>query len=327
MKLLNHNLHIPLINAYIDPLNTVDKAIITHAHTDHARPNHNNVLATEDTINIMKIRYGENCAGSFQIAKYGEKIYVDGVYITFYPAGHILGSAQILIEYKGKRNLITGDYKTVADKTAQNFQLIKAHLLVTEATFGLPIFKHPDPSEEIKKVTNSLKMNSDRCHVIGAYALGKAQRVIKLLRDNDYDKEIFIHGALEKINNYYNSKKINLGKLIKVSKENRDSLKGKIVIAPPAALKDRWSRNIPNIKVCLASGWMSVKQRAKQKLVELPLIVSDHADWNELTNVIKQSCAEQVWITHGREEALKHWCNSNNLFAEALSLQNKEEND
>ena len=145
MTIISHNLFIELLNAYIDPIKPVDKAIITHAHADHAKPNHKSVLATEDTINIMKIRYGENCAKNFQIIKYGEKITIDGVNITFYPAGHILGSAQILLENKKNKVLITGDYKTIKDDTAQDFQLIKTETLITEATFGLPIFKHPKP--------------------------------------------------------------------------------------------------------------------------------------------------------------------------------------
>ena len=326
MLILNHNLYIPSINAYIDPLKPVDKALITHAHADHARPNHNKVLATEDTINIMKIRYGNNCAKNFQIANYSDRIYFDGAFITFYPAGHILGSAQILIESKGKKVLVTGDYKTVQDETTQNFQLVKTDFIVTEATFGLPIFKHPKPTSEIKKLTNSVKNELNKNHLIGAYALGKSQRLISLLREEGYDDEIYIHGALEKISDYYNYKNIKLGKLKKINKENKSKIKGKIIIAPPSALKDRWSRNIPDTKLCLASGWMSVKQRAKQKLVELPLIISDHSDWNELTNVIKESDAKKVWITHGREEALKYWCKLNNIDADALSIKKSEDN-
>ena len=125
MLFLDHNLYISSIDAYIDPKRPVDKAIITHAHADHAKPNHNNVLATEDTINIMKIRYGNECAKNFQILKYGERIYVDGIYITLYPAGHILGSAQVLLEKKGYKVLVTGDFKTIPDATAQKFECIR----------------------------------------------------------------------------------------------------------------------------------------------------------------------------------------------------------
>ena len=311
---------IEAINAYIDPIKPVDKAIITHAHADHAKPNHKSVLATKDTINIMKIRYGENCAKSFQSVAYGEKIYINGINLTLYPAGHILGSAQILIEDKRNKILVTGDYKTVKDKTCQSFELIQTETLITEATFGLPIFKHPNPKDEIEKLLHSIKTFSSKCHIVGAYALGKSQRVISLLREKGYDDTIYLHGAIEKITNYYLNRGIKLGKLKKVTKEDINSLKGKIIIAPPSAIKDKWVRKFSDVRHCLASGWMIVKQRAKQSKIELPLVISDHADWNELTNTILRSNAKKIWLTHGRTDALKYWCKKNNINAEALDL-------
>ena len=261
MSIISHNLFIEALNAYIDPIKPVDKAIITHAHADHAKPYHNRVLATKDTINIMKIRYGENCAKKFQVIEYGKKININGISITLYPAGHILGSAQILLEDKKNKVLITGDYKTIRDDTAQCFELIKTETLITEATFGLPIFKHPEPEEEIEKLLNSLKVFTNKCHIVGAYALGKAQRVISLLRKKGYDDIIYLHGAVEKITNYYLQRGIKLGKLKKVTKDDVHNLKGKIVIAPPSALKDKWVRKFPDVRYCLASGWMIIKQR------------------------------------------------------------------
>ena len=324
MLFLDHNLYISSIDAYIDPKRPVDKAIITHAHADHAKPNHNNVLATEDTINIMKIRYGNECAKNFQILKYGERIYVDGIYITLYPAGHVLGSAQVLLEKKGYKVLVTGDFKTIPDATAQKFELIKTNTLITEATFGLPIFCHPDPSEEVKKIITSLKQNPEGNYLIGVYSLGKAQRVINMLRVLGYTKEIYIHGSIKKINQYYLNKKINLGLYTQVNKDNSKLLKGQIILAPPSAIKDVWSRKINNKVIGLASGWMAIKQRAKQKLIELPIILSDHADWNELTRTIKSTQAEKVLITHGQEDCLKYWCKKNNINADALDNKNKE---
>ncbi len=327
MPIINHNLYIPSIDAYIDPIKPVDKAIITHAHSDHARPMHKKVLASIDTINIMKLRYGNNCADSFQPLEYGKKIKIDDLLISIYPAGHILGSAQILLDNKGYKTLITGDYKTIKDKSAQEFSLVKSHSLITEATFGLPIFNHPSPINEINKLLLSINNNKNQCHLVGCYSLGKAQRVISLIRETGYDQEIFIHGACEKISNYYIEKGIKLGKLTRVNKENKDKLNGKIVIAPPSSLKDKWSRKLPEAKTCMASGWMTVKQRAKQKQIELPLVISDHADWKELTNTIKDNSCEKVWITHGREEGLQHWCRLNNIKAKALSLKGRDEED
>lgn len=303
----------------------VDRAIITHGHADHARAGHDKVLATAQTIEIMKRRYGENCANHFQAIDFGEPLQIDDVTITFYPAGHILGSAQILIEHKGQRVVATGDYKTIPESTAQQFELVQCDTFITEATFGLPVFQHPDPKDEIKKLLKSVEEQPDRCHVIGAYALGKTQRVLSLIREAGYDAPIYLHGANIKLCEYYESEGIELGELRKALDKVKEEFKGSIVMAPPSALKDLWSRRLPDPVVCYASGWMSVKQRAKQSLVELPLIISDHADWNELTQIIPATGAENIWVTHGREDALVYWCTQQGLNAEPLSIQGRED--
>ena len=322
---IHHDLYIAPIQTSIDPARPVNRAIITHGHADHARAGHKTVLATPQTIEIMKRRYGENCAGSFQPLKYGESLKIDNVTITLYPAGHILGSAQVLIEYRDQRVVATGDYKTKAESTAQPFELVPCNVFITEATFGLPVFQHPDPRDEIARLLKSVADNPQRCHVIGAYALGKTQRVIRLIREAGYDAPIYLHGANTKLCDYYQSEGIDLGDLRKALNNVKDAFKGSIVMAPPSALKDRWSRRLPDPVICYASGWMSVKQRAKQSLVELPLIISDHADWNELTETIPATGAETVWVTHGREDALVHWCTQRGLTAQPLSIQGREE--
>jgi len=327
MKWINENLYISPINTYIDPSKPVENAIITHGHADHAKPGHKNVLATKETINIMKIRYGENCAQNFQELKLNKSLKIDDVEITFYPAGHILGSVQVLAEYKGEKINFTGDYKTKNDKTCENFEPVRCHTLVTEATFGLPVFQHPNEHNEIKKLLRSLELFPNRPHIVGVYALGKAQRIIGLLRQQKYDKEVFIHGALEKLCNYYVEEKIFLGKLLKTNLKDKKEYQGQIILAPPSAIKNVWSRKFEDPIICQASGWMSIKQRAKQSLVELPLIISDHADWNELTQYIKLTGAENVYVTHGREEAIVHWCKMNQINGLALSLSGREDEE
>ena len=324
MNLLNSKLNIIPLNIFIDPQYPVDKAIITHAHADHAVPGHRKVLATRQTIEIMKIRFGESCAKEFQILEYGKKININNIFISLLPSGHILGSAQVLIENKNEKIVVTGDYKTVKDPTVYNFELQKCDTIVTEATFGLPIFKHPNPNEEIYKLLESLKKNKNTTHLIGAYALGKAQRIIKLLRNNGFDQKIYIHRALEKICNYYQHEGIQLGKFEVITK-NSEETDYKIVFCPPSALKDRWSRRFEDKIISQASGWMRIKQRVKQSLIELPLIISDHSDWWELTNTIKASNAENVWVTHGREDALVHWSMQNGLNSKPLSFQREDE--
>ena len=327
MKWIDKNLHIKPINTHIDPYKPVENAIITHGHADHAKPGHNNVLATKETIEIMKIRYGENCAKNFQVLNENETLKIDDITIKFFPAGHILGSVQVLTEFKGEKINFTGDYKTTKDKTCKNFEPVKCHTLVTEATFGLPVFQHPNENDEIKKLLKSINLFPERPHIVGVYALGKAQRVINLIRQQGYDKEIFIHGSLEKLCEYYQNNFIKLGKTTKVNLTKKKDYKGEIVLAPPSAIKNIWSRKFEDPIICQASGWMSIKQRAKQSLVELPLIISDHADWNELTNYIKFSSAENVYVTHGREEAIVHWCKMNNINGLALSLSGREDEE
>ena len=325
MSFLDHRLHIEPIDVYIDPMVPRQRAIITHGHADHARAGHGQVLATSDTIAIMKTRYGEDCAGSFQALDFGAPLQIDGVTVTLYPAGHILGSAQVLLDYRGERIGETGDYKRGADRTAQPFELVPCDILVTEATFGLPVFQHPAPGIEIGRLLKSIADFPARAHLIGAYALGKAQRVIGLLRDAGYDAPIYLHGAMLRLCELYEERGIALGDLRPALEMSKADLAGQIVISPPSALKDRWSRRLPDPVLCMASGWMSVKQRARQSGVELPLVISDHADWNELRQTIGETGAGTVWVTHGREDALVYYCRQQGLIAEPLNIIGFEE--
>jgi putative mRNA 3-end processing factor len=324
---LDRDLRVKPIDAYIDPPRPRERAIITHGHADHARAGHGAVLATPDTIAIMQARYGEDCAGSFQALEFGVPLQVDEVTVTLVPAGHILGSAQVLLEYEGQRIVVTGDYKRLPDRTAQAFELVECDLLVTEATFGLPVFQHPDPQAEIGRLLRSVRDFPDRAHVIGCYALGKAQRMISLLREAGHDAPIYLHGAMVRLCELYEERGIPLGELRLALDAAKAELAGQVVIALPSAIKDRWSRRLPDPVLCFASGWMSVKQRARQSGVELPLVISDHADWNELRQTIADTGAQKVWVTHGREDALVYHCQQQGLEAEPLSIQAYEEGE
>jgi len=327
MNLLRHDLYVDPIKAFIDPHEPVERALITHAHGDHARSGHGSVLATPDTIGLMKLRYGEDGAKKWQAVDYEKPIHLGPVTVTFYPAGHILGSAQILLETKDQRICVSGDYKRYPDKTIPAFVPVPCDIFVTEATFGLPVFQHPDPLGEAMKLLKSLQRFPDQSHLIAVYALGKAQRLIGLMREIGYTAPIYLHGSMINMCSYYQSRGIDLGDLRKATGLTKDELKGQLVLAPPSATKEVWSRRLSEPIIGMASGWMTVKQRIKQRGVELPLVISDHADWNELTQTIRDTQAEEIWITHGREDALVYWCQQQGLKAAPLHLQGREEEE
>jgi putative mRNA 3-end processing factor len=305
---------------YIDPTRPVDKALITHGHSDHARPGHDAVLATQETLDIMRLRYGGDFAGSTQAIRYGETVTLGGVRTTFHPAGHVLGSAQIAVERGGCRIVASGDYKDAADPTCAPFQLVPCDVFITEATFALPVFRHPDADAEIAKLLHSVALFPERAHLVGAYTLGKAQRVIALIRKAGYDAPIHLHGAMETLCRYYASRGIDLGDLRPVREMKKAELAGTITLCPPSALKEVWSRRFPDPVTAYASGWMRVRARARQSLVQLPLVISDHADWDGLRATIASTGASEVWVTHGQEDALVHWCGMQGLKARPLDI-------
>lgn len=320
-------LYCPPGDFYIDPVRQVDRALITHAHADHARPGNSHVMATKQTLDIMAIRNGGNFANTTQAAKPGEVTDINGVKVSFHPAGHVLGSAQIAVEKAGLKIVASGDYKRRHDPTCDNFEVVKCDVFITEATFGLPVFKHPDDRSEIAKLMISLRQFPERTHLVGAYALGKAQRVIALIRNAGYDEPIYIHGAMEKLCTYYHGQGFELGPLLPATIDTQDKSQfaGKIVIGPSSAFADKWARRFADPVSCFASGWMRVRARTKQRGVELPLILSDHADWDELIKTIKDTQASEVWVTHGREEALVRWCEINQIRAKPLNMVGYEE--
>jgi len=305
---------------HIDPMRPVERALITHGHSDHARPGHGTVLATQPTLDMMRLRYGDNFAGRTQAIAYGETIQLGDVKVTFHPAGHVLGSAQIAVTRNATRIVASGDYKDAPDPTCAPFEVVPCDVFITEATFGLPVFRHGDAADEVAKLLASVALFPDRAHLVGAYSLGKAQRVIALIRAAGYDAPIYLHGAMEKITAYYLSRGVALGELRPVKGMTKAALAGTITLAPPSATSDIWTRRFPDPVTAFASGWMRVRARARQRGVELPLVISDHADWDGLTSTITATGAGEVWVTHGEEEALVHWCKSQGLTARPLAL-------
>ncbi len=307
---------------FIDPIRPVARAVVTHAHADHARPGHGAVLATGETMRLMEVRMGaDRVAASRQALPLGETLTLAGdVTLRLAPAGHVLGSAQVVLDWRGSRAVVSGDYKRAPDRTAAAFEPVACDVFVTEATFALPLFRHPPPVAEIDKLLASVTLFPERTHVVGAYALGKTQRVIATLRDRGYDQPIHIHGALAPVCAAYEAMGVALGPLLPATVARGVSFAGCVVIAPPSAIGDRWARRFAEPVTCLASGWMRVRQRAKVRGVELPLVISDHADWDELNRTIDEVGAPEVWVTHGREEALIHEIGKRGIRGRALRL-------
>jgi putative mRNA 3-end processing factor len=320
-------LYCPPGDFYIDPVRPVDRAVITHGHADHARAGHGVVLATPQTLAIMAERYGEDFAGRRQASPYGEAASISGVDIRLVPAGHVLGSAQAALEWRGLKMVVSGDYKRRRDPTCAAFEPTPCHVFISEATFGLPVFRHPPDGEEIGRLVRSLGQFPDRAHLVGAYALGKAQRVIRLLREAGWERPIYVHGALERLNRLYEREGVDLGPILPATGLGKNTLGGEVVIAPPSAIQDRWSRRFADPVTAFASGWMGVRARARQKGVELPLVISDHADWGELIATFEEVRPDEIWITHGREEGLLRWAEINGQKARALRLVGYEDDE
>ena len=312
---------------YIDPVRPVARALITHGHSDHARAGHGHVLATQETLDMMRLRYGENFAGTTQAIGYGESVTLGKVTASFHPAGHVLGSAQIAVTSGKTKIVASGDYKDARDPTCTPFEVVPCDIFITEATFGLPVFRHGDAAGEIDKLLRSVALFPERAHIVGAYSLGKAQRVIALLREAGHDAPIYLHGAMEKITRYYESRGIGLGDLRMAKGVAKADLAGTITLAPPSSLNEVWSRRFPDPVAAFASGWMRVRARARQRGVELPLVISDHADWDGLCATICATGAGEIWVTHGQEDALVHWCKTKGLAARPLALVGYGEED
>ena len=313
-------IYCPKADLYIDPTRPVPRALITHGHSDHARAGHGAVMATPETLAIMAARYGPEFARSTQALAYGERIALGDVTFSLHSAGHVLGSAQAVAECGGVRVVASGDYKRQPDPTCAPFDVVPCDVFISEATFALPVFTHPSAADEVGKLLASVAMFPERAHLVGAYALGKAQRVMAELRRAGWDKPIFVHGALVALTELYQAHGVELGDVRHVETAPKSYYAGAIALCPPGALQTPWVRRFPDPVTCFASGWMRIRARARQRGVELPLVISDHADWPDLQRTIRDTGAGEIWITHGEADALAHWCETQGLSAKALHL-------
>jgi putative mRNA 3-end processing factor len=316
LKLLPQGLYCEPGGFFIDPLRRVELAVITHAHADHARPGHAHVLCSPATRDLMRARMGRRAPASVETLGWGETVRLGDVSVWLQPAGHVLGSAQICMEFRGSRAVVSGDYKRGFDPTCEAFVPVACDVFVTEATFALPVYRHPEPLAEIGRLLASVALFPERTHVVGCYALGKTQRLIGLLRAAGWDAPIHLHQSALPICAIYEAHGIRLGDLRPLAKARPGELAGGIVLAPPNALGD----TLADPLIAFASGWMRLRQRARQSGAELPLIISDHADWDELLATIDEVAAPEIWVTHGSEDALIRAAGLRGIRGRALRL-------
>lgn len=303
-------------NVYIDPWRKVDKALITHAHSDHARPGMGSYLAHNDSVDVLKHRLGIGI--NIQGIGYEKPMTINGIEITFFPAGHIIGSAQIRLKDNKECWVISGDYNISEDELITPFVPVQCDTFVTESTFGLPVFQWPKTSEVIEDINAwwQSNQNNNQPSIVSAYSLGKAQRVIQNI-DHSIGP-IFTHGAVENINKIFRANGIPLKKTERLYKNEKDIVNKSLIVCPPGAHDSMWMRNIKNHKFAFASGWMALRGARRRRNTEKGFVLSDHADWNTLNEAIKLTGASKVYVTHGYTETFSKWLNENGIESAVL---------
>lgn len=303
---------------YIDAWSPVRQCIVTHAHSDHARFGHQHYIATENTAAIVQKRLGPEC--HIEKYPYDKKIKMKDCWVSLHPAGHILGSAQVRIETANKVCVISGDYKRTFDPSCEPFALQECDIFVTESTFGLPIYNWEKPDETIKKVYEWWQENSsqDLASVLFCYSLGKAQRLLSLLKDYT-SKHVYVHGSILSLSDLYQEKGISLIKYLPVSENPSQNFKQDLILAPPSAKGSPWMKRFYPYRTALASGWMQVRGVRRRKNLDRGFVLSDHADWHELLMTVRETKASQVLTTHGNASTLARYLQEQNIKAFPLS--------
>ncbi|MDQ3195174.1 MAG: ligase-associated DNA damage response exonuclease [Pseudomonadota bacterium] len=322
-------LYCPAGDFYIDPWRPVGRAVITHAHGDHARWGSRHYLAAAPGLAVLRARLGDDA--NIQTAAYGECIKINGVALSLHPAGHILGSSQIRIEHGGEVWVVTGDYKVERDSTCAPFEPVRCHTLVSESTFGLPVYRWPDQADVFASMRDWWRANQEAggASMLFAYALGKAQRVIAGIANGAAAiGAIYAHGAVQKLNDAYRASGIDLPGTRYASAElKRGERQGALNVAPPSAQGTPWLRKFGNISTGFASGWMQVRGQRRRRAIDRGFVLSDHADWPGLLSAIEASGAERIWVTHGYSSVLARWLCERGLDAKAVQTQFEGERD
>jgi len=317
LEMSDRGIYCPKAGLYIDPWKKVEKAIITHAHADHARPGMVNYLCTDEAKPVLQYRMGQ--AAKITSMAYRKPIIENGVKFSFHPAGHVLGSAQIRVEHKGEVWVVSGDYKCESDQISAPFEPVKCHTFITESTFGLPIYRWKSQVEVMGEINAWWERNAKRgiTSVLYCYALGKAQRILKNI-DPAIGK-IYCHVSIENLNSIMREQGILLPQTILADKYiSRADTRGALLLTPPAVAESSWLRKFSPCETASASGWMSLRGARRKGAHDKGFVLSDHADWPGLISAVKATEAEQVLVTHGYSEQFARWLNEQGIKSDVL---------
>lgn len=319
LQFTDKGIYCPIAKVYIDPWKPVKRALITHGHSDHARWGHQHYLCTERAKPVIRYRLGNV---KVETLKYRQVQKINGVAFSFWPAGHIIGSAQIKVEYKGEVWVVSGDYKLENDGLATAFESIPCHTFITESTFGLPVYKWKPQSSVFEEIHQWWQKNKDegKVSVLTGYSLGKAQRIIQNL-DTSIGR-IYTHGAVENTNEVIRTQGILLKETTRVTEKiKKQEFIGNIVITPPSAINSPWMKRFSPVSIGIASGWMALRGTRRRRAVDRGFVLSDHADWPELNQAIKACGAERVFVTHGYTNIFRRWLEEQGIEAKEVKTE------
>ena len=301
-------MYCPAAQAWIDPHRPVTRALITHAHADHARPGCDEYWATTSSAGILRQRLGQSI--NLRTLNYKQQQQIGNAVVSFHSAGHVLGSAQIRLEVNGEVWVVTGDYKRCPDPSCEPFDPVPCDVLITEATFALPIYRWSDGATLAHSIKEWWQGDRSRPSLLFCYAFGKAQRVMAELAAIGVDDEVLLHGAVETVTRHYRDLSVPMVPSRPVSElPRKESLAGRLVLAPPSAHRSSWMRRFPAPQTAFASGWMAVRGARRRKGYERGFVLSDHADWQGLIRTVKESGAQRVYVTHGQNDVLARYLN------------------